>query len=192
MKKDDLIYIEVNEYVSLPFGDEGCPVVLDTEMKKVRLKHATIKQTTRGCAVILPNGGGRMNFNAIDQDPLYHVIAARCGYDNQLEQYCFECFFCHFFLCERLSHSTSRVVESIVNGVDIALGEMVFEKMSVQMFQRWLRANERPNALPAVDWDYLKAEALMLLEGEHGHPSDSLDMRTDNGRGPFGAAHRTE
>jgi hypothetical protein len=59
-------------------------------------------------------------------------------------------------------------VYNSVNGIDCQSAIHVFEKLSVQAFQRWLRANERPDTMLGIDWDYLKAEALTLLEGDDG------------------------
>jgi hypothetical protein len=107
--------------------------------------------------------GGAVDGAPHPEMPHYHVIAHRCGYGDDLMAYCLEHEFCHSFLSEQLHGRPSRVMFALAHGRPIAPGRAAEEEMATQMFQRWLRAHERP-IVGGIDWDRLKQEALTLLE----------------------------
>jgi hypothetical protein len=96
--------------------------------------------------------------------PHYHVIAHRCGYGDDVMAYAREHEFAHAFCEERLHERPSRVLWALAHGSMLSGREAVYEEMIAQVFQRWLRANERP-IVSGVDWDGMKRDALALLNG---------------------------
>jgi hypothetical protein len=129
----------------------------------IELAHCNIKFEPWGVRVVFPDGlyaDGTPHPGM----PHYHVIAHRCGYGDDLVAYCREHDFAHAFVEERLHYRPSRVLRGIATGRMISGEDAAYEEAFAQMFQRWVRANERP-LLAGVDWDALKREALGLLDG---------------------------
>lgn len=138
-------------------------------MKVIQLKHCRVVPTIYGAGVIFTDG---TFCDALDypDDPHYQEISKRCGYNTTLD-YCQEHEFAHCFLEEKFHDRPSQVLHAIARtnthgpGARILSGkEAVYEELSAQTFQRWLRAGERP-IVGGINWDQLKAEALALLDG---------------------------
>lgn len=126
----------------------------------IELKYSKIAFTDRGCCVFFHDGSC---CNAIPHDiPHYHVIAHRLGYGDDRMRYCREHEFAHLFVEERLHDRPSRVLWAIAHDQMLTGPEAAYEESFAQVFQRWLRAHERP-ILSGVDWDGLKRDALALL-----------------------------
>lgn len=92
----------------------------------------------------------------------YHIIAARCGYSDDTWRYCFEHDWVHSFLAEKLCDAPSHSLWALAHNDVPSNVTSVYEEALVQMFQRWMRANERP-IIPGLPWSQLKSEALDLL-----------------------------
>lgn len=99
-------------------------------------------------------------------DAHYHVIAHRCGYNDDVLQYCFEHDFCHLFISLHLLNKPSPILWALAHGSQIPDHEAAFEEIAVHAFQRWLRANEQP-IVAGVDWFGMKAMALDLLDNNY-------------------------
>lgn len=141
----------------------------DRGMARLRpLRGSTFEPTEFGCRTTFWDG---KSAPSIPHDTHhYHVVSHRCGYGDDVMRYCREHDFVHSFLAERLLGKTSPVLWDVAHGIQPRDKWYVYEEATVQMFQRWLRANERP-ILADCDWDALKAEALAML------------ARTNNGIG---------
>lgn len=130
-------------------------------MRLITLQHSTLS--------FMPNQDIRTMFNdgtswgAYPHDTHhYHVITHRCGYGNNVWQYCMEHEFCHSFVAEYLGNKVSPVLWDLAHGNTPSKTAAAIEECFVQMFQRWLRANERP-IIGDVDWDDMKSQALAYL-----------------------------
>lgn len=109
--------------------------------------------------------------------PHYDEIAERCGYAWPLSRrqptgqqradarlrYCREHEACHHIVAEWIGGHTSRVLWPLAHGREPVPFEATAEEALAMIFQRWLRANERP-IIGGVPWDDLKARALALLD----------------------------
>jgi hypothetical protein len=130
----------------------------------ILLQYARIEWTPEGATSWFP--GAASYSTRPHETPHYYVIAHRCGYGDDVIAYAREHDFCHHFVAERLQRRPSQVLAALAIGREPDPIEALIEEMAVQMFQRWLRANERP-IVGGVDWDALKADALGLLDGAH-------------------------
>jgi hypothetical protein len=131
----------------------------------ILMQHAGIRWTDDGAESVF--AGGRSWATQPHETHHYFVIAHRCGYGDDVLAYAREHDFCHHFVAERLRGQVSQVLAPLAFGREPDPGAALFEEMGVQLFQRWLRANERP-ILGGVDWDGLKREALALIGREAG------------------------
>lgn len=95
-------------------------------------------------------------------NPHYHVIAHRCGYEGRLWDYCFEHELAHSFLAERLLGCQSPVLWKLAVNLRIEPNAAAIEELTVQTFQRWVRANELP-IVGGVDWHGLKRDFINLI-----------------------------
>lgn len=127
----------------------------------IRLKFCTITRAEDGCKVRF-HWSGRSCEARPHHTPHYHVIAHRCGYGDDVSAYCIEHEFAHAFIEERLHNRPSVILWSLAHHVELEPEKSIYEEAAAQMFQRWLRANERP-ILSGIDWDGLKRDALALL-----------------------------
>ena len=131
----------------------------------ITLAHCTITPTSWGCVTTLRDG---TSFGAHPHDTHhYAVIAHRCGYGDDLMAFCVEHEFAHAFMAERLYGAPSPVMWGLAHDCPLDGPASVAEEVAAQVFQRWLRANERP-IVGGVDWDGLKRDALGLLGGVGG------------------------
>lgn len=65
-------------------------------------------------------------------------------------------------LSEELRGGPSAVLWALAHGYELSGPAAAFEELSVQAFQRYLRANEQP-IVGGVDWGAMKRRALELL-----------------------------
>lgn len=127
----------------------------------IELKYCTIEWTNFGCTTRFRDAREASAWPHDSHD--YSVIAHRCGYEYDVMAYCREHEFCHSFVEEKLNDRPSPVLWHAAHP-PILLGNLsAQEEMSVQAFQRFLRANERP-IVSGVKWDELREEALTMLK----------------------------
>jgi hypothetical protein len=127
----------------------------------IHLKFASVERTEFGCVTRFDDGSF-VNSTFHPQDPHYHVIAHRTGYEDDLHAYCLEHELVHCLLSERLHSRASPVLWALAHATEISGAEAAFEELSVQAFQRYLRAAEQP-IVGGIDWLALKREAEVLL-----------------------------
>lgn len=103
----------------------------------------------------------------------YSAIATRCGYRGVLAaerlRYAREHDFCHSFVAERIGgedHSVCPILWTLAHGKHLPPVNAARTEALVQMFQRWLRADERPILIDGIDWWGMKRDALALLAAE--------------------------
>lgn len=126
----------------------------------IDLKYCSVEFVDGGIITRFPDGAESIAWPYPD-DPHYVVISHRCGYRDDVMAYCREHDFVHSFLAEKLFDTPSGVVWASAHGTAFP-DNTVQEEALVQMFQRWLRANEEL-ILAGADWDGLREEALRLL-----------------------------
>jgi hypothetical protein len=137
----------------------------------IHLDHCTVEWTDAGARTVFRDGTETHAYPHYD-DPHYVVIAHRCGYGDDLLAYCREHELAHSFLLQELRGIASHVLEGQAHDRIVRSGVAVPEEMSVQMFQRWCRANERP-IVAGCDWDDLKQRFLQYADAE-GHDYEQL------------------
>lgn len=126
----------------------------------IRLKYACLAWVPNGCMTLFEDGS---EIGACPHDTHhYHVIAHRLGYGDDILSYCREHELAHHMVEEAFYDRPSRVLWELAHGRVLSAREAVYEEGIAQMFQRWLRAGERP-IIGGVPWDALKAEAVALL-----------------------------
>jgi hypothetical protein len=128
---------------------------------RIQLKYCTVEANLVHACVRFPDGS---YVNAVPHDShQYHVIAHRCGYEDDILAYCREHEFSHAFIEQELHNRPSRVLYALAHKRPVNDAEHAYEEIAAQTFQRWLRAGERP-ITSGVDWISLKKKALELLD----------------------------
>lgn len=128
----------------------------------IKLKYASIQRIDGGMTeIVFLDGRSSVSWPHPEQ-PHYHAVAHRCGYDGDLAQYCFEHDFVHLFLCEKLYDRECPILRAQAEDCEVRGPEAAFEELAVQSFQMFMRGNQRP-FVADVPWDELRAEALRLL-----------------------------
>jgi hypothetical protein len=130
----------------------------------IRFKYATLIYEEWGATVHFPDGT-EIGSWPHPELPHYHVIAHRTGYGDDLLSYTREHEAAHLFLEERFHDRPSRVLVALARGEMLNGKEAAYEESMAQVFQRWVRGNERP-IIGGVNWDRLKSDFLALLGEE--------------------------
>lgn len=126
----------------------------------IRIGPATVTYTQEGCFTSYDDG---TSYGAHPHDTHhYYVIAHRCGYGDDVLAYAREHEACHHIVGHWIKQGGSDVIGPLAHGVQPDPVKAVMEEAMTMIFQRWLRANERP-IIGGVDWDGLKVRALTLL-----------------------------
>jgi hypothetical protein len=125
----------------------------------IRLADAELEFTDFGCTTRFDDGA---HVDSIPHNtPHYCIVAARCGYGDDVMAYCREHDALHLLVSERLLQRNS-ILWSVAHGFVLRPGEAQAEEALVQLVQRYVRANEEP-IIADYDWAGLKTEALELL-----------------------------
>lgn len=131
--------------------------------RAIRLRHCRLDVFDWGCATRFEDGSSAPSVPDW-VGAHYAVIAHRTGYGDDRLAYCVEHDFAHSFVAEKLFDRPSEVLLSLAHGKTLSGRRAAYEEIAAQVFQRWLRANERP-IIGGCDWDGWKREARGLLEG---------------------------
>ena len=126
----------------------------------LQLKHASIKWTDYGCAVVID--GKEVGAWPHPEMTDYHVIAARLGYQYDLLRYTREHELCHLIVEEWFYDRPSQILSAIANGKMLSGKTSAYEELMAQTLQRWVRTNERP-LIGGVQWDDLKEWTLKAI-----------------------------
>lgn len=127
----------------------------------IHLTHAIVTYYRDGAYTTYPDG---TTWAAQPHEtPHYYEIANRCGYAGDILAYCREHEICHHLIGEALyADGLSPVLWALAHRQPVDDRDAALEEAAVMMFQRWVRADERP-IIGGVDWDGLKARALALM-----------------------------
>jgi hypothetical protein len=128
--------------------------------KLILLPGVAVEWTDTGCRTTFEDGAQTDSWP--HDTAHYHVVAHRCGYGDDILAYCREHDACHVLLARRLMDMHSPVLWAQAHGEPVAPGLAAIEELTVQSFQAWLRASQRP-IVGEIDWDGLRSEALALL-----------------------------
>ena len=133
----------------------------------IQLYQCQVEWIEGGATTRFPDG---THFEAYPHDTDdYSEIAHRCGYGEGYAAhrlaYCREHELCHALMDREFRGSS--VIRTLAQGVQPSFTASAREEALVQMFQRWLRSNERPILIAGCDWDAWKAEALKLIYAEN-------------------------
>lgn len=124
------------------------------------LRHSILDFTDEGCITYFQDG---TSIGAAPHDTHhYHVVSHRLGYGDDVLAYCREHELAHLFTEERLHDRPSRVLWELAHGRLLNGADACVEEIAAQVFQRWVRAHERP-IVAGLPWDALKIDFLALL-----------------------------
>ena len=127
----------------------------------IRLRFATLELTPEGAVTRFPDDS---SYGALPHPelPSYHVIAARCGYEDDLLRYAQEHELAHHVISENFG-CHSPVLWSLAHEEQPTPMIAAAEEALVLALQRYARANEHP-MIDRIDWAGLKQRFLGLLD----------------------------
>lgn len=124
----------------------------------IQLRFCQVRWTDFGVETVFPDGA--INGAWPHDEPHYHAIAHRLGYEGDILQYCREHELAHNLVAEHFN-SHSPVLWALAHGeTPCAMIAAAEESLAINL-QRYARANEHP-FVDRVDWTLLKARFLSL------------------------------
>jgi hypothetical protein len=128
-------------------------------MTRVALRFCELEYTPEGAVTHFPDGA---SWGALPHPemPSYHVIAARCGYEDDLVRYAQEHELAHHVLAENFG-CHSPVIWALAHDEPPAPMIAAAEEALVLALQRYARTSEHP-MIDRVDWRALRASFLDL------------------------------
>lgn len=130
-------------------------------MSNIVTKYAEIVVHDWGCTSIF-EGGLVVDATPHPWDHHYHVIAHRCGYEDNLHSYTIEHETAHHVVEEVLFDRPSRVLLGLASGKPLSPQESAGEELLAQTLQRYARASEQP-IIGGVDWARLRDRFFEVL-----------------------------
>lgn len=126
----------------------------------IELRFATLELTEAGAITRFPDGS---QYGALPHDTAdYHVIADRCGYEDDILRYAQEHELAHHCLAEAFG-CHSPVLWALAHDEKPTPMIAAAEEALVLDLQAYVRANLRP-FVAGVDWPALKRRFIGLLE----------------------------
>jgi hypothetical protein len=125
----------------------------------IRLDHASIEFTPEGAVSHFPDGA-KWGAHPHPEMPSYHVVAARCGYEEDLLRYAQEHELAHHVLAEGFG-CHSPVLWALAHGEELSPLIAAAEEALVLALQRYARTAEHP-MVDKVDWKALRQRFLTL------------------------------
>jgi hypothetical protein len=133
----------------------------------IGLRFASLEFTGDGARSVFPDGA---SWGALPHDePHYHALAHRLGYEGDTLAYCREHELAHHIVAEGFG-SHSLVLWSLAHGEQPSAMIAAAEESLALNLQRYARTNEHP-MVDGLDWAALKARFLGLLD-----PRDEGDI----------------
>lgn len=137
--------------------------------RNIKTKYHEVQFTEWGCQTYLLHGSTACDAIPHPNDPHYAVIAARCGYLDNIMAYCQEHELAHVVVAEFFEDRPSYVISKLIHQENPDKPDkpdnmylIVCEELMAQTLQRYVRANEEP-IIGGVAWDELKALFLHYL-----------------------------
>jgi hypothetical protein len=124
----------------------------------IALRFASLEITAEGAVTHFPDG---TRWGALPHDePHYHALAHRLGYEGDTLRYCREHELAHHCVAEHF-HSHSPILWALAHGEKPPCLFVPAEEALAMSLQRYARANEHP-LVDGVDWVLLRARFLNL------------------------------
>jgi hypothetical protein len=130
----------------------------------IRLRFAALDFTLEGAVTHFPDG---TSWGALPHDePHYHALAHRLGYQGDTLAYCREHELAHHVIAEGFG-SHSMVLFALAHGEKPAPMLAAAEESLAMNLQRYVRTNEHP-FVDGADWLALRRRFLDLLPDQQG------------------------
>jgi hypothetical protein len=126
----------------------------------ISLRFCTLEFTPSGAVTRFPDGS---IYGAFPHDePHYHAVAHRLGYEGDILKYAQEHELAHHLIAEEFG-SHSPVLWALAHGEEPPRVFAAAEEALAMILQRYARANEVP-LIEGIDWDGLKCRLLLSEE----------------------------
>lgn len=130
----------------------------------IQMRYCTLEFTPQGAVTHYPDGS---SYGALPHDePHYHALAHRLGYQGDTLAYCREHELAHHVIAESFG-SHSMVLFALAHGEKPAPMVAASEESLAMNLQRFVRTNEHP-FVDGADWLALRRRFLDLLPGQQG------------------------
>jgi hypothetical protein len=140
----------------------------------IELRFATLDFTPQGAVTAFADGS---SYGAIPHDePHYHAIAHRLGYEGDILKYAQEHELAHHLIAESFG-SHSPVLWALAHGEEPPAMLAAAEEALALALQRYARTNEHP-MIDRMDWAGLRRRFLELAPCETVDPAP-LQMKDD-------------
>jgi hypothetical protein len=128
----------------------------------IDLRFAVLEATPQGAVTHFFD---KTSYGALphDEEPHYHAIAHRLGYEGDTLRYCREHELAHHLVAEEFN-SHSPVLWALAHGETPSRMIAAAEEALAMALQRYARTNEHP-LIDGVNWQALKARFLQLAKG---------------------------
>lgn len=131
---------------------------MSRQLPSVQLRFCRLDYTPAGVVTTFPDG---RQWGALPHDePHYHALAHRFGYEGDILAYCREHELAHHLVAETFG-SHSLVLFALAHGETPSPALAAAEEALAMALQRYTRAGEHP-FIDKVDWPALKARFLEL------------------------------
>jgi hypothetical protein len=137
----------------------------DNPRVTIKLKYAAVSWTDYGCITRFEDGTEVECWP--HETPHYRIVAARLGYGDDILAYSREHDAAHSMLAEWMFDKPSPILWGVAHAAELSGPESVGEEATVQAFQAFLRANQRPILSGLPDIDAWKAQALAMIDAEN-------------------------
>lgn len=125
----------------------------------IQLRFARVQFTPEGAFSYFPDGSC---YGAMPHDePHYHAIAHRLGYEGDILRYCQEHELAHHLIAEEFG-SHSLVLWALAHGENVSAPFAAAEEALAMALQRYVRTSEHP-FVDRVDWHRLRDRMLGML-----------------------------
>lgn len=126
----------------------------------IALLFAQLEFTKKGAVSHFPDG---TSYGALPHDePHYHAIAHRLGYEGDTLRYCQEHELAHHLIAEHFGMA-SPVLWALAHSQQPGALQVAGEEALAMALQRFVRAHEHP-LVDKVDWEQVRARFLEVLE----------------------------
>lgn len=130
-------------------------------LRTIRLRFATLDFLDWGALSRFPDGSACPSVP--HDEPHYHALAHRLGYEGNILAYCHEHELAHHCIAEHFG-SHSLVLFALARGEKPAPPIAAAEESLAMNLQRFVRTHEHP-FVDCVDWHVLRARFLDLAGG---------------------------
>lgn len=127
-------------------------------LRSIELRFVTLEWTEWGAVSTFHDGSAQPA--TPHDEPHYHALAHRLGYEGDTLRYCHEHELAHHLIAEHFG-SHSLVLFALAHGETVAPAFAAAEESLAMNLQRYVRTNEHP-FVDRVDWHALRARFLEM------------------------------